>query len=318
MKNDLKNLFTGYWNYLAVKTACELLLFDKIAGENHTAASLCAANGWDEGALNALLGVCAAEGLLENDTALKLTPKGELLQSTHPAGWYYACLHWAGEHLDAWKELAFTIRTGKPAFEKIYGAPYFEYLAKHTERLHHYHLAMQAYALDDYEHIATAIDFSASQAVLDVGGGYGALIRNVKKALPELRCALFDLPEVVSRAKVTGIEKIPGNFFEQLPTGFDTIVLSRVIHDWNDEKAIAILRNVYAALQPGGRIILVENLTDRMHDHAAALTLNMYALCAGYERAEIAYRHLLQQAGFVYIERKPLTAIQYVLTALKQ
>jgi C-methyltransferase len=205
MKEELKKLFTGYWNYFAISAACKVKLFDVIAQGNRTIEQVAIAQNLNPVALEALVNVCISEELIiNNEGILSLTEKGKYLVSTHSENMYFACLHWSAEHLNAWQEMAYTIRTGKSSFEKIYHEPFFDYIGKHPEKLDAYHKAMYAYALDDYEHIADHLPLQGVSSVLDVGGGYGALISQIRKNFPDLRCALFDLPEVIANLNISG------------------------------------------------------------------------------------------------------------------
>jgi C-methyltransferase len=230
---------------------------------------------------------------------------------------YYACLHWSAEHLNAWQEMAWTVQTGRSSFEMIYNEPFFDYIGKRPEKLDAYHKAMYAYALDDYAHIADHLPLAGMNSVLDVGGGYGALISQVKKGFPRLRCALYDLPKVAANVSFSGVETIGGNFFESIPAGFDCIIMSRVLHDWNDEACRKILLNAMEALDTNGRLVLIENLSDRVKDKTSALTLNMLAICNSYERMEAGYIRLLTEAGFAFGSSARLNSLQYILTARK-
>lgn len=316
-KNDLKNMFTGYWNYLALNAACELKLFDKIHDGQNSAQKLITQNQWNAVATSALLNVCEMEQLVLSDPELKLTTKGEYLVSTNPTGLYHACLHWANEHLNAWQHLSETISTGGSSFEKLYGKPFFDYIGSHPSKLKNYHKAMFEYALDDYCNINEKIDFSLLGSVLDVGGGFGAMIKIIKQQSPHLRCGLFDLPEVITHVEINNIELHKGSFFDAIPGGFNAIILSRVLHDWDDQYALNILSNCNCALNKGGKLLVMENLADRLNNRASALTLNMMAMCRSFERTELEYRYLITSSGFEITEIISINDHQYLLMCEK-
>lgn len=318
MKEELKRLFTGYWNYLAISAACKVKLFDVIAQGDRTIEEIAIPQELNPVALEALINVCISEELIiKNEGILSLTGKGKYLVSTHPENMYHACLHWSAEHLNAWQEMTYTVQTGKSSFEMIYKEPFFDYIGKRPEKLDAYHKAMFAYALDDYAHIADHLPLQGVRSVLDVGGGYGALISQVKKDFPDIRCALFDLPEVTANVNIDGVEAIAGNFFKSITAGFDCIIMSRVLHDWNDEASRKILLNAMEALNNDGKLVLIENLSDKMKDKASALTLNMLAICNSYERTEAEYIRLITGAGFRFGSSTRLNSLQYILTAIK-
>lgn len=316
-KEELKLLITGYWNYMAINAACELKLFDIVENAIHTMESLLQTYGWNPMVLEALLHICEQEGLLNKNGRIELTPKGRYLVSTNPDGLYHACILWADEHLNAWQQMSSVIQTGQPSFEKIYGLPFFDFLNKDKQKLKDYHLAMHEYALDDYRDIAGHLDLQDTKAILDVGGGYGALIGNIAKAQRDIHCGLFDLPEVIAQVIRDDIALHAGSFFDRLPEGYDTIVMSRIIHDWDDPHAERILKNVHDALPAGGKLFLVENLTNRMTNRPSGLTLNMVAMCKSFERSESEYLSLLENNGFGDFRITSLNSNQYIIQSTK-
>lgn len=315
--DDLKNLFTGYWTYLAINAACELELFDKIQNEKFNLDTLVSTYSWDKKSTYSLLSVLKDNDLIVIKDYIELTEKGKILTTNHPESLYYACLHWADEHLNSWQNLSYTIQTGKPAFESLFGIPYFDYLSKAPLRLDAYQKAMNEYAKSDYNDVCSVIDFSEHKTIIDVGGGYGALIKRIKYHNPNIRCILLDLPNVISNNQDSEIEKLSGNFFSAILMNCDAIILSRVIHDWNDEKAISILSNCINALQPQGKIYLIEILTDKINEIPHLLSLNMQLICNSYERTSDEYRTLLEKVGFNFTESHRLNQLQEILVAQK-
>jgi len=252
MKNELKKLFTSHWKCLAIQSACRLKLFDLIENSNSSMFEFSKLNSLNSIATEAILNVCEQESLVMlNNNKVSLTQKGGYLVSTHPDKMYYACLHWGTEHLDAWREMDYSIVTGKSSFEKIYEEPFFNYIGKRPKKLNDYHNAMFAYAIDDYANIAERLNISKQESVIDIGGGYGALISQLKLARPDLTCSLFDLPEVVQNVHLEKITKHSGSFFENIPPGFKHYILSRVLHDWDDKKALHILENINKVMKLG-------------------------------------------------------------------
>jgi C-methyltransferase len=317
MKDELKTLFTSHWKYLAIFTACKVKLFDKIAS-GKSVFDLIVTQKWCKISTEAILDVCKQEDLLlvENGT-INLTAKGKLLVSTHPDNMHYACLHWGNEHLNSWQNLDFTIQTGQSSFERIYGEPFFDYIGKRPEKLNDYHKAMYAYAMDDYKDLAHVLEIPQNQSVIDIGGGYGALIHSLKLSRPDLECALFDLPEVIQNVHLNSITRHSGNFFESIPKDYDHYILSRVIHDWDDSNALLILENVMKLLEKGNSIYIIENLTDKIKNKASLLSLNMKAICESYERTTDQYLSLLAKFD-LNIKISQLNEYQYIIRGIKQ
>ncbi|MFT6868571.1 MAG: C-methyltransferase [Cyclobacteriaceae bacterium] len=313
-KNELKSMFTEHWKYLAVATACNLKLFDKVFEGQNSLEKLCELNGWPSKPLIFLLTHLVQDQYLKLiSDSYTLCEKGDLLREQNDDGLYHACLNWSGEHLDAWRKLDYSIISGDSAFENQFQTSYFKYLETDPTKLDHYHLAMYQYATDDYQDLPDLIDFNAYQSILDVGGGYGAAIAQIKKKYPERECILFDLPEVIQNVSNTGIKKIGGDFFNEFPLQVNAMLLSRILHDWDDDNCRLILQNCFKALYTGGTLFLIENCTDLVQGDFSLLSLNMVAMCGSNERTSHEFIQLCKQCGFSYHGQKKLNDLQTIL-----
>lgn len=313
-KQELKALFTEHWKYMALSAACKLNVFDQIPFDGIKREQLYEIQNLNPQKFDLLINSLVEMGFLMNDkNILYLNEKSELLTENSPDSLKYACLNWSGVHLDAWQELEYTIKTGQPSFNKLYGIGFFDYLIRHPEELHKYHLAMNEYARDDYKNLPEIIDFSEHKTIIDVGGGYGALVHIIKKSYPEINCILFDLPEVLRNVETKHITKISGSFFDRIPNAGDAIILSRVIHDWNDESAKTILNNCYSALPTGGKIYLIENCTDKTGCNFSLLSLNMCVMCDSFERTSDQYIQLFSHTGLNFHSEIKLNKLQTIL-----
>ncbi|MEI6556426.1 MAG: methyltransferase [Paludibacter sp.] len=314
MKNQLKSLFTEHWKYLAVNAACELKLFDKIFDGQNTTEKLIINNNWNLRALvHLLVFLKDNEYLNEIDFTLALTEKGNLLREGNTDGLFYACLNWSAEHLTAWQNLDFTIRSGKSSFEKVYGQSFFNYLNEHPSELFNYHKAMFEYARDDYKQLPELINFGKHKSVMDVGGGYGAAIKIIAEKYPNVNCLLFDLDKVIQGVNLDKIEKIAGDFFVQIPYVSESIILSRILHDWDNTKAKQILKNCFEALPSGGTLYVIENCNTNSETELALLSLNMSVMCESHERTEKEYKELCFEIGFEYSSQVILNQLQIIL-----
>ena len=318
IKNQLKSFFTEHWKYMAVSTACKLNLFDSLSVEK-TIGQVAQELDLSEENLTLLIKALHNEGFLnQSNDSYVVNELSELLTDNHPESLKYACLNWAGEHLTAWQNLDFSIETGKSAFEKVYGKPFFDYLNDHPEKLDTYHKAMYQYAKDDYKSLPERIDFGKHKSIMDVGGGYGAVLEIIKNNQKELDCILFDLESVVANVNSTNIEKIGGDFFEAIPSITEAIILSRVLHDWDDNKAGKILLNCFEALPDEGYLYIIENCSDNISMDLSLLSLNMSAMCESFERTKSEYMELAQNSGFHLIDEKQLNSLQTILIFRKQ
>ncbi len=313
-KNKLKKMFTTYWEFLALKAACEINLFDAIELGAKTLYQIQFLLNLHPRTLQFLLGFLEREEYIkkENKTLL-LTEKGKLLTEKHPESLKQACILWGNEHLTAWQNLAYTLKTGKPAFEKIFGKPFFDFIAEHPEKLKNYHQAMETYARDDYQNLPELFDFAKYQTIADLGGGTGTLLKILARKFPDKEFILFDLPEVVKLATnlPKNIRTFGGSFFKKIPFKADIIILSRVLHDWNDEKTKKILERAKKALKPQGKILIMEILQNQIHAHL--LSLNMMLITRSFERTLEEYEKLLENVDMKIENQIPINELQTLL-----
>ena len=322
-KNKLKSFFTEHWKYMAVSTACELGVFDALT-ESKTAKQFAEQLGINEEKTSLLLNALVSIGFLDKRGDFYTTNKlSVFLTEKHPESLMYACMNWSGVHLTAWQNLRYTIATGKSAFEDehyLFKQPYFDYINEKPVERKFYQKAMNEYARDDYKTLPDLIDFSKYKSVIDVGGGYGALLKHIKKKHPNLECILFEQLDVLGDICLDYefFSQTHGDFFEELPIGSDAIILARIIHDWNDKKALNILNNCNDALPEKGSLFIVENCTDKTSIDLSLLSLNMSVMCESFERSSDQYISLANQAGFEFEGDVKLNELQTVLRFIKK
>jgi C-methyltransferase len=318
VKEQLKSFFTDHWKYMAVSAACKLDIFDAIKRGANTIHDIANQKKLDKEQLRHLLNALVESGFLEiNNGFFLLNAQSELLTEDHEDRLKYACQIWSSEHLDMWQNLPSLVKSGKSPFIEQNSQSYFVYLNNHPEKLEEYHKAMDEYARDDYKSIGDIIDFSVHHSVLDVGGGLGTLIRRIKQAYPGIKCHLMDLKMVVDQTSFDDIEIHAGDFFLSIPQVADGIVLSRVLHDWNDEHALVILTNCYTALPEKGRLYIIENCLDGLNSSLPLLNLNMGLMCDSFERSSSEYEKLAHESGFSLLEKRKLNELQTVLIVEK-
>lgn len=312
-KNKLKSYFTEHWKFLAVSAACKLNLFDHLQAPKTSKQLAKELNLNEEKLLLLLNALHNADFLCKNADIFKVNSFSEFLIENNPESLKYACLNWSAEHLNAWQNLDFSIKTGNSSFEEIFKRPFFDFLNDNPEKLHSYHKAMYQYAKDDYKTLPDVIDFSKHKSVMDVGGGYGAILENIKAKYPSVECVLFDLSKVIENVSIPDIKKIGGSFFEIIPSHSEAIILSRILHDWNDNKANVILKNCYEALPIIGTLYVIENCSDKIEIDLSLLSLNMTAMCESYERTLTQYISLCENSGFQFDSETKLNELQTIL-----
>jgi hypothetical protein len=293
---------------MAVRVAATLRLADLVAGGVAHVEELAERTGTDADALGRLLRHLACHGVFAEPSPgrFAVNELADLLRSDHPSGarlWFD--LDGFGGRMDlAFTELMHTVRTGRPAWEAVFGAPFWNYLAADPAMAASFDATMagslRRTAAADY-------DWSGVRHIVDVGGGTGALLAEVLRAHRGVRATLVDLPDTVARGRRFLAERgldgrcefVGQSFFDPLPSGGDVYVLSAVLHDWGDEPATAILRRCGEAAGETGRVVIIESHGTAGDDPRmfAEMDLRMLVLSGGRERSVDEYGALATAAG---------------------
>jgi len=305
-------LWPGAMAVQAIHVAAKFALADLVASGPKSIEELAEATHTHGSPLGRLLRALTSLGIFVEDTTgrYRQTALSDTLRSDHPESIRPLAMM-LGAHF-VWKPsgaLEETVRTGQPSFERVYGAPFFEYLAGHSDDAAAFNAAMSS-SPDYLAAIVGAYDFSKFERIVDVGGGHGLLLAEILSANPRLRGVLHDLPSVVAGASSLRQEPISqrceiigGDFFKGVPAGADAYLLKGIIHDWNDEAALKILKNCRRAIHPDGTLLLVDAVSTRSTDPTSALMdMLMMVLTSGRERTESEFRSLLQEAGFSMVQ----------------
>lgn len=302
----IMQMLTAYWTSMSLHVAAKLRLADLVRDEPKTAEELASATGTHAPSLYRLLRGLACNGVFAEDESgrFRQTELSACLESTRPLSQHGLALLMGDEHYRAWGELEYSIRTGKVAWDKVFGMPCFDYYASHPEAAQIFDQAMVGVHGPESAAICDAYDFAPFRRVVDVGGGNGSLLRLVLERFPTVQGILFDLPHVVQRAKPQlpegRCEAIGGSFFDEVPAGGDVYMMRHIIHDWDEEKCLRILTNIRRVLPAGGKLLVIEGVVPAGNDPSFTkmLDLNMLVIPGGMERTEAEYRELLAKAGF--------------------
>lgn len=308
-QETLQHLLNGYRITQILYVAAKLGLADSLADGPKTVEELAAATGAYADALYRVLRALASIGVFEETAARRfaLTPLAECLQTAHPESMRAQALFFGEDSYRSWAELMYSVMTGATAFEHVFGAAHFDYLAQHPEASAIFNRTMSESSRRSAAAITGAYDFSAAGTVVDVGGGQGMLIAAVLRANPALHGILFDQPHVVASAESILAEagvadrcaRIGGDFFASVPPGGGIYTLRHIIHDWDDERSITILRNCAQALAPGGKVVVVERVIEAGNEASWAkfLDLQMLVMNGGRERTAEEFHRLFTAAG---------------------
>src|SRR6516164_7248789 len=264
---QIMRMISGYWTSQVLYVAAKLGIADLLKVGPKTAEDLAFSTQTHARSLYRFLASSASLGLFAEDEQKRfsLTPLSDWLRSDVP-GSQRATAVIVGDLLyRAWGELLCTLQTGRAAFEKVHGLPFFEYLSKNPEQASVFDEAMSMHG-GATTAILEAYDFSGIQVLADIGGGNGSAIAAILKKYPDMRGILFDLPGVAERARqniqAAGVadrcQVIGGSFMEAVPTGADAYIMRHIIHDLNDEKSAKILKNSYRSMGKDGKLLIGE------------------------------------------------------------
>ena len=294
----------------AVAVAAKLGIADLLTEGAKTAEELARETGAHPPTLYRLLRALTGVGIVAQDDDLRfsLAPLGAALRSGPESG--RERTRFFGEPFvwDAWGHLEHSVMTGTSAFRDAHGVGFFEFFAGNADAAATFHAFMTRQSELQVPLILAAYDFSEARKIVDVGGGHGSLLAAVLRANPGATGVLYDLAEVVENAThvrapdlAARCKTVAGSFFETVPGGGDCYLLKLVIHDWDDQRAVEILRNIRAAIAADGRLLLLEAVMPAGNDyhHAKFMDLNMLVLTdGGRERTEDEFRELFRAAGF--------------------
>lgn len=311
---QLMSLLMGNYTLQMVATAVRMGIFDELSDQPTSAASVAARAGTLPDPTYRLMRALSVLGALVElpERRFLLGPLGRLLRRDAPCSFAPLALNnaapWGAEI--SWT-LLHSMKTGESGFRSRHGKSLFEWLVEHPEDERLFSEAMSTFSGVEIGCILASYDFSPHLHVVDVGGGYGALLRAVLEAHPKISGTLFDLPSVIERA--TGITArtdvasrctlIGGDFFESVPSGNDLYVLKHVLHDWDDERALRILRNVARAMPSGARLLVAEQgiAPPGVPNPGKLLDVVMLSLLeAGRERTAEEFAALMAGAGIEF------------------
>jgi SAM-dependent methyltransferase len=303
-------LATSYQITQAISVAVELGIADRLSDGPKTLDELAHATSANAATLRLLMYALSSIDIFAEtaDGRFMLTPLASYLRSDTPysqRGW---ALSQAQIGYRAWAELLHTVTSGQPAFEHVFGARYYDYMAQHPEAAAEWDHSMDQTARDWLGALTASYDFASIQTIVDVGGGHGAALANILKDIPTMRGILFDLPHVVAGAgsllAEAGVaercEVIGGDMFAEVPGGGDAYLISRVLFNWDDQHARMLLQSCRRAMAPSAKLLVID-IVDADTDKpkvAAFGDLNLLLLFGGRQRTESEFSALFDSAGF--------------------
>lgn len=304
-------MITSKWVSQSIHAAAKLGIADLLKNGSLTSEELARATGSNADALYRVLRALSSVGVFREAAARKfeLTPMADLLRKD-VAGTLRPVALMTGDPLEyaPWSEVMYSIKSGLPAFDKVYNMGAFDYLMSHPEPAAMFNDAMTSYSEMETPAIIKNYDFSSVRVLMDVAGGHGRLLTSILAANKSTRGVLFDLAPVVAGAPPlitkSGVADrcsvAAGSFFEEIPSGADAIIMKHIIHDWSDERSIAILKNCRRALQKNDKVLLCEMVVSAGNDPSPAKWLDLQMLVmtqGGRERTKEEFAALFDKSG---------------------
>ncbi len=330
----LYQLATGHYLSHALYLAAKLGISDLLKDGPQDSKQLAEATAMHAPSLNRVMRLLASAGVFEEQEngSFALTSLGECLREGVPGSVRAMVMLFAGHPIQhAWQDLEYCVRTGDPVFRKRGLDDPFADPARTPEDAANFDAAMADFTALTAMAVAATYDFAPLRKVVDVGGGSGALLIGILKAHPHLGGIVFDQPPAAERARkhiaerglAERCEAVGGDFFKDVPRGADAYILKHVIHDWNDDRAVTILKNCHRAMGPNGKLLIVEGVYPPRIDQsltscgAAANDVNMLVNTGGRQRSEAEFRALYDAAGFQLLRIVPTQARVSVIEGLR-
>lgn len=327
LSSQLMKLVNGFQVSQAICVAATLGIPDLLRHGPRRSDELAVAANVHAITLYRLLRALAAVGVLEEhkDRHFALTALGDLLRSDVPSSKNaWARLMGQSNYWMAWQDLLGSVRTGKTAFQRVHGMSVWDYRAQHSREAETFDRAMGTVTDEIADAVLQVLDFSEFGTIVDVGGGEGAFLAKLLSAYSNLRGIVFDQPHVIAKAAphMSGAagarcEMVGGDFFKAVPAGADVYLLKWILHDWEDDSAIAILRSCRRAMAASSKLILVEYLLAPPNEGADGkfMDLNMMVITGGLERTREEYARLLGEGDFKLVETRGTSLQVGVLVA---
>jgi hypothetical protein len=320
---------TAYWVTQLMGAAARLGLADCLQAGPLKAGEIAARVGANPDALYRVMRACAAVGVFteQGDRTFANNALSQTLRSGVPGSMRdFAIAQSSPGHWRPWEQLTEAVRSGKSTAQAALGQELFEWYGTHPDEAAAFTGAMHDLAAQVAGEVTQAIDFSSVGRVVDVGGANATLVSAVLRAFPNTRGVLFDLAHVVEAVGQTlaasdlagRCETVAGDFFTAVPKG-DVMLLKQILHDWNDEQCVTILRHCAESLPRGGRVLVVEMVIseDGTPSPAHLIDINMLVMLPGKERTLTEYAALFVAAGLTPGRVLPTHSPFSIVEALK-
>jgi hypothetical protein len=320
-------LALGYIPASALYVAVHLNLADLLAEGPQDVGALARTTGMQEDGLFRVLRALASVGVFSEvgPRQFALNDAADLLRTGSPLR---DMTEWMTDpfHFQTYSHLLHSVRSGESGMEIAAGTPVFEYFRQNPEEGDVFNRAMTALSKVVIPAVLEAYDFSGIATLADIAGGHGFVLASVLERYPAMKGILYELENVAPGARSRFAEMglagrtqvLIGDFFQSVPTGADAYMMKHIIHDWDDEKAARLLRNIHQALAPvpRGRVILIEAVLQPGNEPSMGKLIDLEMLVGpgGRERTEQEFRGLFENSGFrltrIVPTKSPLSVLE--------
>lgn len=308
---SLSGDMVGFWRTQTIGAAVQLGVIEALPATEKEVAYRCGLHA--DGAQRLLRALGELNIAVREGDRWTLTSRGELLRADHSLTLADAAIEYAGPFTSMWARLPEALR-----LSSAWDAPdVFGEVARDVPRCAGHHRMLRSYARHDYVEVCRALELRGDEHVIDAGGGLGVLAQQIVDAHPSAEVTVLERPEVVAMAPpASRVRWRSGNLFEPWQIQADAVVLSRVLHDWDDAEALLVLRHARAALSRGGRIYVVEMLVPDESVAGALCDLHLLMATGGRERSAEHFGRLLSAAGFELTAVRRLPALPSVIVGV--
>jgi SAM-dependent methyltransferase len=302
----------AHWQSQLVYVAAKLGIADVLVNGPLTVDEIASRVGAHAPSLKRAMRALASLGIFAADPhgRFHLNRFSQTLRSDHPESLRDFALMMVDDYYwTAWGALEHTVRTGNSAFEHVHGAPMFPWLREHPDKEKMFSASMASLSAMENAAVARSYAFGKFERIVDVGGAHGHLLATILRSYVRLRGVLFEQPQIIEEALRAGFvtsadvstrcEVASGDFFESVPVGADAYLMKYIIHDWDDERSVRLLRNCRAAMSPGGRVLVVDHVVapGNRFDWGKLVDINMMVMLGSKERTKEEFRQLFSRAA---------------------
>ncbi|ATO50309.1 methyltransferase [Brevibacillus laterosporus] len=307
----LEKLFMPFM-FQAIYVAADLQLADHLKDGSKSVGELARVTQTDEAALYRVLrALSSMEIFNEGEKGIfELTPMAEWLISDVEGSLHSMVLMLGGQPMwNILPDLLTSVKTGESSFEKTFKLPFYEYLSQSENKKAGdiFNLAMYHNTQRQIEQILANYDFASYHKIIDVAGNHGQLLTAILKKNPDSKGIIFDqsyaremaLANLDKEQVSDRCEFVIGDFFKEITKGGDLYILKHILHNWNDDKAIEILKQCREAMGDSGKLLVIEPVIEEgnTRDMMKFLDLQMLLLLSGKERTQEEYSHLCEASG---------------------